>query len=482
MIKNKMIDNSTRRLTLKNTKSNKTFSVFSPNDGKEIAKVETPCYETQQQIIEECCNNFKVISQKPDYKIAEILNSVADKIHLNSDYLTLLISTEGGKPLKDAKVEVSRSENTLRECAKCAVNRIGETIPMEKHIRGINKTAYTKLYPIGLVLAISAFNHPLNLLCHQVGTAIAAKCPIILKPAETTPLCAFELYNYFIESGLDYGVFHIIAINGEETSKLIGDKRFKFVNFIGSEKVGWEIWKNVYPGTKVQFEHGGTGSAIIMDDADIYKSAESLIKSSFYHSGQVCVSTQNVFVHNIVYDKFKTIFLEKASNLKVGTACDINTDCGPIIKKSAVENISKLVDDAVKNNARLLLGGKLIIDNYYEVTVLENVKPEMDVYQKEIFGPVVNLIKFDNLDNLIEEINKSEFAFQTCIFTKNFELAYNFCDKIEQKAIMINENNAFRVDWMPFGGYKKSGYGIGGVQYAINDMSIEKLIVINNKL
>lgn len=477
----KMIDASIRKLTLKHNLHNlENFAVYSPNDYSEIAKVELPNYQLQEEIIQNVSDSFKIISKMKAYKIAKILNSVADKIKLNSEYLALLISTEGGKPLKDAIIEVQRSENTIRECAIEAGLINGEIIPMDKSSRGLGKTAYTKLYPIGAVLAISAFNHPLNLLCHQVGTAIAAKCSILLKPAQNTCLSAFELYNYFIESGLDYGIFHILPIDGPETSKIVSDKRFRYISFIGSEKIGWNIWKNVYPGTKVQFEHGGTASAVVNSDADIDKGINSLLLSSFYHAGQVCVSTQNIFIKEEIYDTFKSKFIEKAKILKVGDARDLSTDCGPIIKRDALERIDKWVKEAESQGAKIILGGNLIKDNYYQVTILEDIKYDMKLFKNEIFGPVVNLIRYDDLNNVIELLNSSEYAFQTCIFTKNIDLAMYYADNIEQQACMINENNAFRVDWMPFGGYKKSGFGTGGVKYAIKDLSIEKLIVINS--
>lgn len=476
-----MIDSSLRKLTLKHSIHNlETYAVHSPNDYSEIAKVELPNNQLQEEIIQNVSNSFKIISKMKAYKIAKILNSVADKIKLNSEYLALLISTEGGKPLKDAIIEVHRSESTIRECAIEAGLILGEIIPMDKSSRGDGKTAFTKLYPIGTVLAISAFNHPLNLLCHQVGTAIAAKCSIVLKPAQNTCLSAFELYNYFIESGLEYEIFHILPIDGVETSKIVSDKRFQYVSFIGSEKIGWDIWKKVHPGTKVQFEHGGTSSAIVSSDADIDKALNSLLLSSFYHSGQVCVSTQNIFINEDIYDAFKSKFIEKAKVLKVGDAREQTTDCGPIIKKDALERIDIWVKEAESQGAKIILGGNIIKDNYYQVTILEDINYEMKVFKEEVFGPVVNLIRYSNLDEVIELLNKSEYAFQTCIFTENIDLAMYYADNIEQKACMINENNAFRVDWMPFGGYKKSGFGTGGVKYAIKDLSIEKLIVINS--
>lgn len=474
------ISNSLRRLTLENEKSDTSFSVFSPNDNSLISEVELPSESQINKAINEITEKFKSFSKIDAYKITSILNNVADLINQNSDYLSLLIATEGGKPLKDARVEVQRSENTIRECALEALNLKGEIIEMDKSPRGANKIAYTKLFPIGPVLAISAFNHPLNLLCHQIGTAIAAKCTIIIKPAPNTCLSAFELYNYFIQAGLEYGVLHILPLDAESTSKIIYDKRFKYISFIGSEKVGWNIWKNVYPGTKVQFEHGGTGTAVVLNDADIVKSVKSLILSSFYHSGQVCVSTQNMYVEKDIYDTFKSKFIDKAKLLNVGDARDLNTDCGPIIKKEACDRIEEWVELAINQGAKALIGGHKISDNYYQVTVLENVKSGMKVFDEEIFGPVVNLIPFDSLDEVISQINSSEYAFQTCIFTKDMKKAFYYAENIEQKACMINENNAFRVDWMPFGGYKKSGFGTGGVKYSIKDMSLEKLIVINN--
>jgi len=476
-----MINNSFRKLTLNHSVENLDYySVTSPNDYSEIAKVELPNSELQEKIIQEVSDSFKIISKMDNFKIAEILSSVADKIKFNSEYLSLLIASEGGKPLKDAIIEVQRCESTIRECAIECSNTAGEIIPMDKSNRGKGKTAFTKLYPLGAVLAISAFNHPLNLLCHQVGTAIAAKCSIVLKPAQNTCLSAYELYNFFIDSGLEYGIFHILPIDGPETSKIVSDKRFKYVSFIGSEKIGWDIWKKVYPGTKVQFEHGGTGSAIVCADADIDKSVNSLILSSFYHSGQVCVSTQNIFIDEKVYDEFKNKFIKKASELIVGDSRDINTNCGPIIKRDALDRIDSWVKESISQGANVLLGANPIKDNYYEVTILENINYNMKIFKDEVFGPVVNLIKYNNLDEIISLLNSSDFAFQTCIFTQDINLAMYYTDNIEQKACMINENNAFRVDWMPFGGYKKSGFGTGGVKYAIHDMSVEKLIVLNS--
>lgn len=474
------ISNSIRRLTLENEKAESVFSVYSPNDNSLISEVELPSQIQINKAINEISDKFRIFSKTDSYKISLILNKVADLINQNSEYLSLLIATEGGKPLKDAKVEVQRSENTIRECANEALNLKGEIIEMDKSPRGANKIAYTKLYPIGPVLAISAFNHPLNLLCHQIGTAIAAKCTIIIKPAPNTCLSAYELYNYFIKAGLEYGVLHILPLDAESTSKLINDKRFKYISFIGSEKVGWNIWKNIYPGTRVQFEHGGTGTAVVLNDADLDKSVKSLISSSFYHSGQVCVSTQNLYVEKDIYETFKSKFIENATLLTIGDARDLSTDCGPIIKKEACYRIEEWVNQAIDQGAKNLIGGKRISDNYYQVTVLENVKSGMKVFDEEIFGPIVNLIPFNSLEDVISQINSSEYAFQTCIFTKDMNKAFYYADNIEQKACMINENNAFRVDWMPFGGYKKSGFGTGGVKYSIKDMSLEKLIVINN--
>ncbi len=475
-----IIPNHIRKLTLASEIANESYDVFSPNDHNFIASVELPNSNQIEKAISEVTTNFKRFSDSDIYLISKILSKVAKKIKKNADYLAYLIASEGGKPLKDAKVEVQRAESTLRECAMECFNLKGEIIEMNKSPRGKNKNAYTKLFPIGPVLAISAFNHPLNLICHQVGTAIAARCTIILKPAPNTALCSFELYNYFMEAGLDYGIFHILPLDGESTSKIVSDKRFKYVNFIGSEKVGWNIWKNVYPGTKVQFEHGGVGTAVVLNDANIDKAIPSLITSSFYHSGQVCVSTQNIYLEKGIYSKFKEKFIECAKLLKVGDARDINTDCGPIIKKESCDRIEIWVDEAMENGANAITGGHRISDNYYSVTILENVKRGMKVYEDEIFGPVVNFIGFDNLENVIEEINSSEFAFQTCIFTSNLSKALNYAHSIDQKACMVNEHNAFRVDWMPFGGYKKSGYGVSGVKYAIHDLQVEKLIILNN--
>ena len=474
------ISSHTRTLTIQNEKSENSYGVYSPNDNSFIANIELPNSVQVEKAISEVSQNFKSFSESDNFSISEILRKVAKKIRKNSDYLAFLIASEGGKPLKDAKIEVQRAVSTILECAGECLNLKGEIIEMDKSPSGKHKSAFTKFFPIGPVLAISAFNHPLNLICHQVGTAIAAKCTIILKPAPNTALSAYELYDYFAEAGLPYGLFHILPLDGESTSKIVSDKRFKYLSFIGSEKVGWNIWKNVYPGTKVQFEHGGVGTALVMNDANLDKAVKSLLLSSFYHSGQVCVSTQNLYVERGIYEQFKSRFVQSAKLLKVGDAREVNTDCGPIIKKEACDRIENWVNEAIESGATTLMGGKRISSNYFEITILENVKSGMKVFDDEIFGPVVNLIPFDKIELVVDEINKTDFAFQTCIFTQNFPLAMQFANSIEQKACMINEHNAFRVDWMPFGGYKRSGFGVGGVKFAIKDMSIERLIVVNN--
>ncbi|OGU61226.1 MAG: hypothetical protein A2X64_06600 [Ignavibacteria bacterium GWF2_33_9] len=422
----------------------------------------------------------KKFKKIPAYQRAEILYNVAIKIKENTQELANLIATEGGKPLKDAIIEVKRAANTVKMSGDEALNLNGHQLTMDRSAGTENHIAFSLKESIGPVLAISAFNHPVNLICHQVATAIAAGNTVILKPAEKTPLCARKICDFFYESGLDKDALIYLPITGQQTQNILNNPAIRYVSFIGSASIGWQIKKLVNPGIKVMLEHGGTAAAVVDKSANLKNTIPSILKGAFYHSGQVCVSTQTTYIHSDIYDEFLEKIHEGASKLIVGDAKDINTDLGPLITPAVVEKMKYFVEDAIKNGARLVLGGKELANNCFETTILTNVTKEMKVFTEEVFGPILNLIKYSNIDEIIQEISDSNFAFQTAIYTQDIDLAFYFARNVEQKACIINDSTAFRVDWMPFGGFKDSGFGTGGIKYAIEDMTEEKLIIIKN--
>jgi acyl-CoA reductase-like NAD-dependent aldehyde dehydrogenase len=453
--------------------------VKNPYNQEVIDKLPKPTKEEINQCFIASELAFKNYMKKmPAYERSEILFKVANLIDQNAEELSKLIATEGGKPLKDSRIEVKRAINTVKMSAMEALSLNGEQISMDRAKGSENHFAFTIRQSIGPVLAISAFNHPVNLICHQVATAIAAGNSVILKPAEKTPLSARKIVDYFYQAGLKENALQFLLLNGSETSEVISRDEIRYVSFIGNADIGWSIRRKVKPGVKVMLEHGGTAASVIAPDVDFNKVIPTLTKGAFYHSGQVCVSTQLVFIHRDIYDNFIESLKEYVQQLKTGDALSETTDCGPLITSAVVEKMKFIVADAVKNGANILVGGNSLPNQCFEPTLLENVTANMLAYKEEVFGPILSIIKFSDIDEVIREINNSNFAFQTSIFTKDINLALYYAKNIDQKACIINDSTAFRVDWMPFGGYKESGFGTGGIKYAIHDMTEEKLIVI----
>jgi acyl-CoA reductase-like NAD-dependent aldehyde dehydrogenase len=420
------------------------------------------------------------MKKMPAWERAEILFKVAELIASDSEELSFLIAKEGGKPLKDARVEVARAVNTVKMSGMEALRLNGEQITMDRAKGSENHISFTLKQPIGVVLAISAFNHPVNLICHQVSTAIASGNAVVLKPAEKTPLSAKKITDFFYQAGLNPDALQYLVLSGKETEEILTNPVIKYVSFIGNADIGWLIRRKVLPGVKVMLEHGGTAATIVANDANLNIAVPSIIRGAYYHSGQVCVSTQLVYVHEKIYDAFVNQIKESVNNLKTGDATLPDTDCGPLITKAVVEKMKFLIEDAKIKGAKVLIGGNPLPNQCFAPTLLENVNSEMLVFKDEVFGPLLSIIKYKEIDEVINVINKSKFAFQTSIYTENIDLAFYYAKNIEQKACIINDSTAFRVDWMPFGGYKESGFGTGGIKYAINDMMEDKLIVLKN--
>ncbi len=469
-------------LRVHNAKStNEWIDLKSPFDGKLIAQIERGDDSTIEQALQNAQFYFEHNMKKmPAWQRAEIIRKVAALMEKNVEDLAHTIALEGGKPKKDARIEVIRAINTMRMSAEEAVRLNGEQITMDRAKGSENHTAFTIKQGVGPVLAISAFNHPVNLICHQVATAFAAGNTVIVKPASQTPISAIKIVDFFKKAGLPDGIISLLMIPGKETEKVVTDKRIKFITFIGSAEVGWNLQKIIQPGVRMELEHGGTAVCVLDKMARLDRAVPAIVKGGFYHAGQVCVSTQIVYVHENIYSEFMDDFVEQVGQLKTGDATDENTDVGPIINKYELDRVDEWVIDAISEGAKLRKGGHRINTSCYAPTILENVTPSMNVYNKEVFGPVVSIIKYKELDDIIRTVNRTDYSFQTSIFTQDIDIAMYYAKNIETKACIINDHTAFRVDWMPFGGAKESGLHVGGVKYSIEDMTEEKLIVLKN--
>lgn len=415
------------------------------------------------------------------FKRIEILEKAASIMNERSEELIHLAISEGAKPYKDSKAEILRAIKGVKLAAEHISQLKGEQIPMGLTEASLNRIAFTTREPIGVVAAVSAFNHPLNLAVHQIATAIAAGCPVIFKPSSNTPLSGLALAAILKEAGLPEGWLQVVLCDNEMAEKLVTDTRVHFLTFIGSAKVGWHLKSKLPPGTRCALEHGGAAPVIVESDADFSEMIPDLVKGGFYHAGQVCVSVQKVYVNQEICDRFIQQFSEQTNKLIVGNPFEETTDVGPLITPKEVNRVEEWVNEAVEEGAKLITGGKRISDTCFEPTILFNPSEKSKVSTNEIFGPVVCIYPFTNRDEAIKKANALEVHFQAAVFTKNIDAALETSKKLNATAVMINDNTAFRVDWMPFGGRDSSGLGMGGISYTINEMTREKLIVFKSK-
>ncbi len=457
--------------------------VFAPYDGSLIATVTSADKLTVEVALENAYSLFRNRDSwlKPSQRI-RILEKASGIMEERSEELALEAAREGGKPLMDSRIEVGRAIDGIQVCIETLRTEAGKEIPMNLNTASEGKLAFTRKEPIGVVVAVSAFNHPLNLIVHQVGPAIAAGCPVIVKPSKDTPLSCFRFVKILYEAGLPQQWCQALLINDANvTTELVTDQRVAFFSFIGSAKVGWMLRSKLAPGTRCALEHGGVAPVIVAADANLDQSVPPLVKGGLYHAGQVCVSVQRVFAHESIAKDLANRLADAAKQLKVGDPILPETEVGPLIRHSEVNRVEEWVNEAVNAGAELLTGGKRISDSCYECTILYNPPPETKVSQLEIFGPVICVYPYSDMDEAIAQANALPYAFQAAVFTQNIETAMRVYSRLDASAVMINEHTAFRVDWMPFAGLKRSGLGVGGIPHTMQDMQIEKLMVLRSK-
>lgn len=418
----------------------------------------------------------------PAHQRIEILERAAQIMNDRVEELTRLAAEEGGKPYADSKVEVLRAINGLKLAIEHIPQIKGEQIPMGHTVSSANRLAFTQREPIGVVSSVSAFNHPLNLIVHQTVPAIAVGAPVIVKPAQTTPLSCLKFVDILKEAGLPDGWCQALIVGNEEAEKLVVDERVNFFSFIGSAKVGWMLRSKLSAGTRCALEHGGAAPVIVDQSADVDSVIDSVLKGGFYHAGQVCVSVQRVYVHETACDALAARLAEKASQLIVGDPLDEKTEVGPLILPREVDRVAQWVEQARENGAEVLCGGKKLSETCYAPTVLLNPDDNATVSQKEIFGPVVCVYSYKDKSDAIARANALPYAFQASVYTNDLTDALDTSNKLNATAVMVNDHTAFRVDWMPFGGRDASGLGMGGIQYSMHDMTREKMLVIKSNV
>jgi len=456
------------------------LTVVQAFDRAQIAEIETDDAAALERKLQAADRVFRDRDGwlKPHQRIA-VLHRLAGLMEGRRDHLALQIAREGGKPLPDAMVETNRAIDGVRNAADELRNFAGREIPMGLSATAEDRWAFTTKEPIGIVAAISAFNHPLNLIVHQVAPAIATGCPVIVKPASATPLSCLDFVALVHEAGLpEPWCQTFIAETNTLAEKLATDSRVAFLSFIGSAGVGWSLHGKLAPGTRSALEHGGAAPAIIDRSADLDKIIEPVVKGGYYHAGQVCVSTQRIYVHDAIADEFTQRLVARVDKLRTADPTLKDTEVGPLIQPREADRVAEWIAEAVSGGASLATGGERLSETTLRPAVLLDPPSDAKVSMLEVFGPVVTVSRYNDLDNAIGHANALPTAFQASIFAQDIDIAMRAANRLDASAVMINDPTAFRTDWMPFAGRRQSGYGTGGIPYTMRDMTQEKMILM----
>jgi glyceraldehyde-3-phosphate dehydrogenase (NADP+) len=415
------------------------------------------------------------LRKMPSYKRYAILMQIGEELKKDRIHLAEILSQESAKPMKYALSEIDRAAQTFVVAAEETKRLPKEYVSLDWTPAGEGKEGIVNYFPIGLVAGIAPFNFPLNLAVHKIAPAIAAGCPIILKPASSTPLSTLELAKIIDKTDLPKGAVSILPMNRVAGNQLVTDERFNLLSFTGSPVVGWEMKRNAGK-KKVVLELGGNAAVIITESADLEKAIQKSVLGGFAYSGQICIHAQRFYVQETIFEKFTTAFVEASKKLKQGNPIENTTDISSMIDEENAMRVESWIKDAVAKGAKVLLGGKRK-DLFVEPTILTNTTPNMNVCAEEVFGPVVVIEKYKTINEAIALVNDSKFGLQAGIFsdsTSEINLAFN---ELEVGGVIVNDVPTFRTDHMPYGGVKDSGLGREGVKYAIMDMLEPKLLV-----
>ena len=449
--------------------------VSNPFDNHQIAKTFIAGKKEIDIAISKGKEQEKAMRDLPIYKRYEILMQIANDIKADKQRLAEVLAQESGKPMRYALGEIDRAAQTFLVAAEESKRLPSEYFSLDWTATGHGKEALVKYFPVGLISGISPFNFPLNLAAHKIAPAIASGNPIILKPARSTPLSILELAKIIDKTDLPKGAISLFPTDREAGNQLVTDYRVKKLTFTGSPEVGWKM-KSQAGSKKITLELGGNAGVIVSENADIEQAVAKCLVGSFAYSGQVCIHVQRIYVQDTVFDKFIDLFKKGTNNLKFGSPLDDDTEISSMIDETNAMRVEAWVNDAVADGAKVLSGGKRD-GTYYEPTIITNTKPQMNVCQLEIFGPVVTIEKFSKFEDAVAEINNSQYGLQAGIFTNNIkEINYAF-NELEVGGVVNNDVPTFRVDHMPYGGIKNSGFGREGLKYSIMEMMEPKLLV-----
>jgi len=454
------------------------IEVYDPGNDELVGTVPSASREDVENALATASQASDVARNMPTHLRVSVLRQVADQLQNRLEEFAEVIAKEGIKTIREARKEASRCVETLRISAEEARRLGGETIAFDQMPGSENRFGYFKRLPVGVVVAITPFNDPLNLVAHKIGPAIAAGNAVILKPHSSTPLSAKKLVELFDATDLPTGVLQLVTGSGAVIGdQLVSDPRVRMVSFTGGPSVGHTVLAQA-GFKKISMELGSNCPVIVMGDADMELAIEANVSGAFWAAGQNCLHVQRIFVQEDLYEEFSDRFVERARRLKVGDKMDESTDMGPLINDSATLKVSSFVQDAVAHGAKILTGGESE-GRYFQPTVLGNVSLDSLISKEEVFGPVVALYPLGKVQEAIELANDVDYGLQAGVFTCDLATAHKIADALNCGGVMINDSSDYRIDAMPFGGTRGSGLGREGVAHAIFEMTEAKTYCFN---
>lgn len=458
-------------------KTEETSDLKAPYTGEIIAKVAKAKVSDVERAIEGAHEAFLTFKHATAYERAEILYKVVAIMRGRRQELAEILAKEAAKPLVAGLGEIDRTIATYQFAAEAAKQITGETIPMDAAPGVSERIGYTKRVPLGVVSAITPFNFPFNLVAHKLGPAYAAGNTVVLKPASQTPLSALVMAEIFKEAGLPDGALQIVTGSGGELSDtLVTHPLVKKVTFTGSGAVGLKL-KEKIGLRKMTLELGSNAAVIVEPSTPLEKIMSRCVSGAFGFAGQVCISLQRIYVHQSIYETFTKLFVEETNKLVVGDPMDEKTDVSAMINPIEVDRIKTWIEEAKAQGAKVAIGAEFT-ERTCSPTVMTNVKPDMKIVCEETFAPIVSIIPYDDLDEAISYVNASQLGLNAGIYTNVLTDAMKAADILEAGAVIINDIPTFRVDNMPYGGVKMSGYGKEGIKYAVEEMTDLKLITM----
>ena len=453
------------------------LEVRAPFDGVVMGRVFQGTRAHAEAAIAAAVKAFGTTRRLPAFERQRVLRRVAESLTNRKEEFARTIAQEAGKPLKAARTEVDRAIFTFTVAAEESTRIPGEFLSLDWQQFTAGRWGIVRRFPLGPIAGITPFNFPLNLVAHKVAPAIAAGCPMVLKPAPQTPLTALLLAETVQQAGWPDGGLNVIPLSNEDAGLLVTDERLKMISFTGSAPVGWDI-KRRAGKKKVVLELGGNGGVLVHSDADLAYAADRCVAGGFAYAGQSCISVQRILVERSVYGKFLDCLVAGVKQLKMGDPLDETTDLGPLIRESDAIRAADWINEAVRGGARILCGGQRK-GPLLEPAVLTGTRPEMKVNCQEIFAPVVTVESYDDFAGAVRQINNSPFGLQAGIFTRDAKLLFSAFEELEVGGLIAGDVPTFRIDHMPYGGVKDSGFGREGLRYAIEEMTEPRLLVMN---